>query len=805
MNRLALELTADAKPLLKTLDAAQRNIDRFVSASDAAGKSLGGGVNQALEAFEGLAKGGAGAVGVLAGGLAALTVGMLSTVASAGRHAEMLDQVSQKTGIAMSAIQSATVLMAESGLTTDGLTAATKKLSQHIVDSHNPAAKSAALFQELGVTAQTTEGVLGQVADLFTRMPDGAGKTALAVELLGRAGQDLIPVLNKGSEGLRQSAARSRELGAILSDEAVKALGMADDAFDQLGVASAAVGHQLGALLAPSVTSVVRAMATGVGTVASFFGALQGGAQNVETALPVMEKVSALLQKMGAPGFDTASIQKSVDAQNAFAAAAKLAHEEFIAAEQASGQAQEDLGEQIVRTTQLQLSSARVASQAFADRLALQERVNALQFEKPSASGTTVFDAQVKAAQALIALMPQLTFHEANLLAIHNSNAGQKVLDDSRQRLALLDETAAQLAVAADTEQAYANHAAAAYQQVGSVFGDVTTARLYALEAIDARLTASTAALDAQFAQQEISTETYYQRILQLDLQADAKRRGVAAQFPTFYEQQLQALVNSNTFSLGQISSNFTNATAQWIVTGKGFEQFWQQLQVTLVQTALNSIVQMAANFLLHQSVMQSAHEALEATKTAATAAGEGARLAIIKASSVAISASMLTTLAAIVGIGTMALGVAQIVVTAISSVLFAAASAAAILPGGQALAGALIASATLLGVVGTGVILAGQAAIQTAAGAAIVAFTSAIPAMAEGGVALGPSLVGEAGPEAVIPLNARGAAFMQDVFGTGGGGDRQTIQNRIYLNGRAIADVMTEAMPGSMRTMGVL
>ena len=569
MNRLALELIADANPLLKTLDAAQRNIDRFVSASDAAGKSLGGGVNRALEAFEGLAKGGAGAVGVLAGGLAALTVGTLSVVASAGRHAEMLDQVSQKTGIAMSAIQSSTVLMAESGLTTDGLTAATKRLSQHIVDSHNPAAKSAALFQELGITAQTTEGVLGQVADLFTRMPDGAGKTALAVELLGKSGQDLIPVLNKGSEGLRESAARSRELGAILSDEAVKALGKADDAFDQLGVASAAMGHQLGALLAPSVTSVVTAMATGVGTVASFFGALQGGAHNVETALPVMEKVSALLQKMGGPGFDTTSIQKSIDAQNAFGAAAKLAHEEFIAAEKASGQAQEDLGERIVHTTQLQIASAHVASLAFADRLALQEKVNALQFEKPSASGTTAFDAQVKAANALIDLMPQLTFHEANLLAIHNQDhAASTILEATmayQHRNDALDDAVAKTKVLDEAQSTL-------FRSEAGLFGASDAARRVRFSLIDAE-----AERKRQAIEEEIFDETRKAEALQnLETETDTKRRRAIQQFPSFFEQQMQALVNSNTFSMGQMVSTWSGGIAQMVVHGGNLKAAWE-------------------------------------------------------------------------------------------------------------------------------------------------------------------------------------------------------------------------------------
>jgi hypothetical protein len=70
-NRLTLELVADANGLLKTMEQAQRQLNSFIKSADSAGQSLGGGVNQALDVFQGLARGGAAAAGVLAGGFVA--------------------------------------------------------------------------------------------------------------------------------------------------------------------------------------------------------------------------------------------------------------------------------------------------------------------------------------------------------------------------------------------------------------------------------------------------------------------------------------------------------------------------------------------------------------------------------------------------------------------------------------------------------------------------------------------------------------------------------------------------------------
>jgi hypothetical protein len=46
------------------------------------------------------------------------------------------------------------------------------------------------------------------------------------------------------------------------------------------------------------------------------------------------------------------------------------------------------------------------------------------------------------------------------------------------------------------------------------------------MDAIDARQQASIAALDQQLANGKLLWEDYHQRVLQLDLQADAQRRG---------------------------------------------------------------------------------------------------------------------------------------------------------------------------------------------------------------------------------------------------------------------------------------
>jgi hypothetical protein len=58
----------------------------------------------------------------------------------------------------------------------------------------------AAKLREIGVTSDNMEEALLQVADRFKEMPNGTDKAALAVQLFGKQGAELIPILNKGRD-----------------------------------------------------------------------------------------------------------------------------------------------------------------------------------------------------------------------------------------------------------------------------------------------------------------------------------------------------------------------------------------------------------------------------------------------------------------------------------------------------------------------------------------------------------------------------------------------------------------------------
>jgi hypothetical protein len=57
-----------------------------------------------------------------------------------------------------------------------------------------------------------TNGTMLALADAFAGMEDGGRKTALAMELLGKSGADLIPFLNQGSDEIERLTEISAKL-----------------------------------------------------------------------------------------------------------------------------------------------------------------------------------------------------------------------------------------------------------------------------------------------------------------------------------------------------------------------------------------------------------------------------------------------------------------------------------------------------------------------------------------------------------------------------------------------------------------
>lgn len=124
----------------------------------------------------------------------------------------------------------------------------------------------AAAFARLGVsirdangTLRSNQDILFDLASAFSKMPDGAEKSALAMEIFGRAGAELLPFLNEGAAGIRKLGDDFVKLGGVFTSEQTKIGDALGDALDEVGVAVRGLRNQVGILFAPALTQGANA------------------------------------------------------------------------------------------------------------------------------------------------------------------------------------------------------------------------------------------------------------------------------------------------------------------------------------------------------------------------------------------------------------------------------------------------------------------------------------------------------------------------------------------------------------------
>jgi hypothetical protein len=160
-------------------------------------------------------------------------------------------------------------------------------------------------LSSMGISATDAAGqmrpmndVMLDVADRFASMPDGADKTALSMVLFGRAGKDLIPVLDQGGAAMKDAMDQATKYGLVLSQDNVDALRKVALEHKSLDEAVGGLELQFSLLFLPvldQVTNAAIALANAFTTyVVPLFEPLQATVE--ETASSVGELVGSFME-----------------------------------------------------------------------------------------------------------------------------------------------------------------------------------------------------------------------------------------------------------------------------------------------------------------------------------------------------------------------------------------------------------------------------------------------------------------------------------------------------------------------------
>ena len=258
----------------------------------------------------------AGAVTVTVAALGAAVVAaekkLISMTKESAAFADNILTMSMTTGLSTEQLQEFSYAAELIDVSIDALQTSLTKLTNNMQNAMNGTGDAMKAFDRLGVSVTDANGNMRRANDVFYDAIDALGdvqnateRDALAMDIFGRSAQDLNPLIIQGSGTLREYADEAHNMGYVLGNEALTALGAVDDSVQRLQTTQDAVKNKLSAEFAPYLTSFYEDTRTMIetlgdaladsGVVTSFgilleeFGALQpAGATLANDVFPLI-------------------------------------------------------------------------------------------------------------------------------------------------------------------------------------------------------------------------------------------------------------------------------------------------------------------------------------------------------------------------------------------------------------------------------------------------------------------------------------------------------------------------------------
>lgn len=209
---------------------------------------------------------------VLAGRFAAVAAAVVEaekalislTIESAAYADEILTQ-SVVTGLSTEALQEYQYAAELVDVSLDTLTSSQTKMIRSMDAARRGSKEQAEAFDKLGISVQNADGTLRDAQEVFGDAIDALGaisneteRDAIAMTIFGRSARDLNPLIKAGSDGLRELTQEAHDVGYVMGEEALDALGAVDDQLQRMNRSGEALKNQIAVGMAPAVENLMQ-------------------------------------------------------------------------------------------------------------------------------------------------------------------------------------------------------------------------------------------------------------------------------------------------------------------------------------------------------------------------------------------------------------------------------------------------------------------------------------------------------------------------------------------------------------------
>ena len=219
-------------------------------------------------------KGAAIGVGIAAGaaavgGIAAFAKSSISAFAQAG---DEVQKMSLRVGFSTEALSELKHAAELSGTSLGSLENGVKRMQRTILDAENGLSTAVDAFEMLGVEmadveSKSPEEQFTLLSNALADVEDASRRSALAQQVFGRAGTQLLPMLAAGKDGLAAMRQEAHDLGMVFDQDAANSAAEYNDSLTRLQGAFQGIQFAVGEALIPVLIPLIEKM-TQIATVA---------------------------------------------------------------------------------------------------------------------------------------------------------------------------------------------------------------------------------------------------------------------------------------------------------------------------------------------------------------------------------------------------------------------------------------------------------------------------------------------------------------------------------------------------------
>lgn len=229
--------------------------------------SLGLEVSPALESvaskFDGISK----ETGTAILGIGAIVTSFAKCTIEAGKMADDLLTLSTTTHITTDELQKMRYASNLLDVDVDTMTGSITKLTNNMESARDGSKTLTDQFKKLGIRITDSRGNLRDANQVFYEAIDALGKVkneterdALAMDLFGKSAKDLNPLIEAGSDKLKELGIQAENMGMVMGQGELDKLGKFNDVFEEMGKQTDALKNSLGLALLPILTGLFEAI-----------------------------------------------------------------------------------------------------------------------------------------------------------------------------------------------------------------------------------------------------------------------------------------------------------------------------------------------------------------------------------------------------------------------------------------------------------------------------------------------------------------------------------------------------------------